>query len=238
MLEDAQVPMLLTRERLVTGLPEHQARAVCLDSGWEAIARESAENPVSSTTAQGLAYVIYTSGSTGRPKGVLVSHGSLADHCRDVQRYYELEPSDRVLQLASLSFDLSLEQILPTLISGAGLVVMGAELWPPADFHKRAAECGLTVLNLPTGYWQELAREWADFPELVPNIQPRLFVVGGDSMSPDVLELWRRTPLASIRLLNAYGPTETTITATAFEIPPRLETVDTCEDLLREPPNE
>ena len=222
MLEDALVPVLLTQERLVAGLPEHQARAVCLDSGWEAIARESAENPVSSATAQGLAYVIYTSGSTGRPKGVLVSHGSIADHCRDVQRYYELDASDRVLQLASLSFDLSLEQILPTLIAGAGLVMMGAEVWHPAEFHKRASEFGLTVLNLPTGYWQELAREWADVPELVPNIQPRLFVVGGDSMSPDVLDLWRRTPVASIRLLNAYGPTETTITATAFEIPPRL----------------
>jgi len=232
MLEDAQVGVLLTQESLVAGLPEHQARAVCLDSGWEAIAGKSTENPVSSTIAQGLAYVIYTSGSTGRPKGVLVSHGCIADHCRDVQRYYELDSSDRVLQVGSLSFDLSLEQILPTLIAGATLVMMGAEVWPPAGFHKRASEFGLTVLNLPTGYWQELAREWADVPELVPNIQARLFVAGGDSMSPDVLALWQRTPVSSVRLLNAYGPTETTITATAFEIPPRR-----CENttLLRVP---
>jgi len=110
--------------------------------------------------------------------------------------------------------------------------MMGAEVWPPAGFHKRASEFGLTVLNLPTGYWQELAREWADVPELVPNIQARLFVAGGDSMSPDVLALWQRTPVSSVRLLNAYGPTETTITATAFEIPPRR-----CENttLLRVP---
>ncbi len=50
------------------------------------------------------------------------------------------------------------------------------------------------------------------------HIEPRLFVVGGETMLPDALKLWRRTPMKSIRLLNAYGPTETTITATVFEV--------------------
>jgi thioesterase domain-containing protein/acyl carrier protein len=79
------------------------------------------------------------------------------------------------------------------------------------------SEFGLTVLNLPTAYWQELAREWACVPELVPNIRPRLFIVGGETMSPDALKLWQQAPVNSIRLVNAYGPTETTITATAFD---------------------
>jgi amino acid adenylation domain-containing protein len=185
------------------------------------IARESGENPGSSTLPENLAYVIYTSGSTGQPKGVLVSHGSIADHCRNAQRCYELDSRDVVLQFASLCFDVSLEEILPTLIVGARLVIMGTNFWHPAEFHRKISEFGLTVLNLPTAYWQELAREWAGVPELVPNIQPRLFIVGGDTMLPDVLKLWQRTPVNSIRLFNAYGPTETTITATAFEIAPR-----------------
>jgi amino acid adenylation domain-containing protein len=221
MLKDSQVPVLLTQERLVAGLPEHAARVICLDSGWETMARESGESPGSSTLPQNLAYVIYTSGSTGQPKGVLVSHDSIADHCRNAQRCYELDSRDVVLQFASLSFDVSLEEILPTLIVGARLVIMGTTVWPPAEFHRKISEFGLTVLNLPTAYWQELAREWAGVPELVPNIQPRLFIVGGDTMLPEVLKLWQRTPVNSIRLLNAYGPTETTITATAFEIAPR-----------------
>ena len=202
-------------------MAEHDAKVICLDSGWETIARESGENPGNSTLPENLAYVIYTSGSTGQPKGVLVSHGSIADHCRNAQRYYELDSRDVVLQFASLSFDVSLEEILPTLIVGARLVIMGTNVWHPAEFHRKISEFGLTVLNLPTAYWQELAREWAGVPELVPNIQPRLFIVGGDTMLPDVLKLWQRTPVNSIRLLNAYGPTETTITATAFEIAPR-----------------
>ena len=111
----------------------------------------------------------------------------LRRHCRNVQRYYELDSSDRVLQFASLSFDLSLEQILPTLIVGARLVMMGTDVWHTTEFHKKISEFGLTVLNLPTGYWQELAREWADVSELVSSIQPRVFIVGGDTMLPEFL---------------------------------------------------
>src|SRR5271169_1856358 len=160
MLEDSKAPVIVTQKRLNQGLPEHRARVICLDSDGEAIARESAENPTSSSRPENLAYIIYTSGSTGQPKGVLVSHGSIAEHCRDAERYYQLEPTDRVLQLASMSFDLSLEQILPTLIAGARLVVVG-EVWRAEEFHKKAADCGLTVVDLPTGYWQELVHEWA-----------------------------------------------------------------------------
>ena len=212
--------MLLTCERLLAEFVEPDVKVICLDSGWDAIASESDENPRAATQPENLAYVIYTSGSTGQPKGVLVSHGSIAGHCLNIQTCYELDSRDVVLQFASLSFDVSLEEILPTLIVGARLVVMGANTWPPAEFHRKIAEFGLTVVNLPTAYWQELAREWADVPDLAPNIQPRLFIVGGDTMLPDALKLWQRTPMKSIRLLNAYGPTETTITATVFEVAP------------------
>ncbi len=222
MLEDSKAPVILTQKRVIQELPEHRARVICLDSDEEAIARESAENPTSSSQPENLAYIIYTSGSTGQPKGVLVSHGSIAEHCRDAERYYQLQPTDRVLQFASMSFDLSLEQILPTLIVGARLVVMGTEVWRPEEFHSKAAEFGLTVVDLPTGYWQELVREWAAGPEPVSNTQYRLFLVGGDTMLPEVLNLWQQTSLRSVRLINAYGPTEATITATAFETNSRL----------------
>jgi amino acid adenylation domain-containing protein len=217
MLEDSKAPVIVTQERLIQGLPEHRARVLCLDSDWEAIGRESGENPICSSQPENLAYIIYTSGSTGRPKGVLVSHGSIAEHCRDAERYYQLQPTDRVLQFSSMSFDLSLEQILPTLIVGARLVVVGREVWRAGEFHSKAAEFGLTVVDLPTGYWQELVQEWAAGPEPALNAQYRLFLVGGDTMLPEVLNLWQQTSLGSVRLINAYGPTEATITATAFE---------------------
>jgi amino acid adenylation domain-containing protein len=221
MMEDSQAPVLLTQKRLLEELSTHRATVICLDEDWEGTARESEDNLPSSSHSESLAYIIYTSGSTGQPKGVLVSHGSIADHCREVQRHYELGSSDRALQFASMSFDLSLEQILPTLVAGAR-VVMVSEIWHAANFHERAAEFGLTVLNLPTGYWQELVREWVAAPPQVLSNQYRLCVVGGDTMSAEVLRLWEQTPLRAIRLINAYGPTEATITATAFEVGPRF----------------
>ncbi len=220
MLQDAQVPVLLTREQFAAGLADQGAAVVCLDSDWEAIAHRSADNPVGAAGPEALAYVIYTSGSTGQPKGVLVPHDALLGHCLNVISAYGLDSRDIVLQFAAPSFDVSLEEILPTLVAGARLVVMGPDIWYPAELHRKIAECGLTVLNLPTPYWQELAREWAHAPDLVPAIPPRLCIVGSDAMSPDALRLWRLAPVGSIRLLNGYGPTETTITATALEIAP------------------
>ncbi len=229
MLEDAEVPVLLTQEALLPGLPEHHAKVVCLDSDWAAIAQENAENLNCLTMPENLAYIIYTSGSTGQPKGVLISHASIAAHCLNSQKYYALDSSDRVLQFASLSFDPSLEQILPTFIVGATLVMMSTEVWDTTEFYKKLSEFGLTVLNIPTGYWQELAREWADLSDLIPDNQVRVLIVGGDTMLPEFLALWKRTPMSSIRLINAYGPTETTITATAFEIASRFGEVSTLQ---------
>ncbi len=221
MLEDTGTPVLLTQERLVPGLPGHRAKVVCLDSGWETIARQNRKNPINVAVLDNLAYVIYTSGSTGQPKGVLVPHSSIVNHCCDIQKYYELDSSDRILQFSSLSFDLSLEQMLPTLIVGATLVLERSDVWHTNELHRRIAEFGLTVLNLPTAYWQELAREWTDLPDLISNVQPRLFIVGGDVMPPEALDHWLKSPMRAVRLINAYGPTEATITTTAFEITPR-----------------
>ncbi len=218
MLEDPDARVLLTQESLLSTLPEHKATIVCVDSDREAIARESIDNPICSVGPDHLAYIIYTSGSTGQPKGVAVPHRATANHCLTVQEYYELTSADRVLQFASLSFDLSLEQILPTLVVGATLVMMSTDVWHTTEFHQGISQCDLTVLNIPTGYWQELAREWANHPESIPASRPRIVIVGGEAMLPEYLELWQRTPLGSIRLINAYGPTEATITATAFEI--------------------
>ena len=72
MLEDSEVPVLLTQRHLLGSVPDGRARVVVLDSDWSEIAEEEAGNPVKKVGARNLAYVIYTSGSTGKPKGVQI----------------------------------------------------------------------------------------------------------------------------------------------------------------------
>ncbi|BAY78314.1 amino acid adenylation domain-containing protein [Nostoc linckia NIES-25] len=222
MLEDAQVAVLLTQQRLLEKLPQHQAQVVCLDTDWQSISASSQENSITSVQADNLAYVIYTSGSTGRPKGVLIQHGAIANHCCIIQQTYALEKSDRVLQFASINFDASIEQIFPTLMVGATLVLRGSDVWTPANFQKVILDFGLTVINLPTAYWQQVTQEWAKSQVLDINRHLRLVVVGGDVILPEYVNFWQQSSMSGVRLINAYGPTETTITATLFEIPPQL----------------
>jgi amino acid adenylation domain-containing protein/non-ribosomal peptide synthase protein (TIGR01720 family) len=222
MLEDAQVGVLITQHHLVERLPENRANVVCLDTDRHLISKHSQENPIFSVQATNLAYVIYTSGSTGRPKGVMISHGAIAKHCCITQEAFALVPSDRVLQFTSINFDPSWEQIFVTLTVGATLLVRGSDVWTPTKLHQIISDFGLTVVNLPTAYWQQLTQEWATTQVRDENSQLRLVIVGGEAMLPEYVALWQQLPMSDVRLLNAYGPTEATITTTLFEIPPEF----------------
>ena len=107
MLADTGSPVLLTHSRLVEELPRHEAKVICIDSDWDAIARHSGETPVSATSVENLAYVIYTSGSTGKPKGVAISHGGLLNLVFWHRNVFEVTASDRATQLAGTAFDAS-----------------------------------------------------------------------------------------------------------------------------------
>jgi amino acid adenylation domain-containing protein len=224
MIEDSAPDMLLTQRAvlpLLGHLPD-KLPILTLDDSVPPWAVRPATNPEHASvglTGSNLAYVIYTSGSTGRPKGVLIEHGPLAEHCVECQEFYGLNQEDRVLQFASPSFDAAIEQILPPLLSGARVVLRDAQLWSPSEFHQKLDELGLTVINLPPAFWQQLAEQWANAAEPVSAHSVRLVIIGGDAMSVQTLRLWQQTAFNGVRLLNAYGPTETVITATSFEIP-------------------
>jgi amino acid adenylation domain-containing protein/thioester reductase-like protein len=161
-----------------------------------------------------LAYVIYTSGSTGQPKAVAVSHGSLACVMRKISRSYRITADDRVLQLASLSFDTSIEQILASLLSGATLMLPDAGTVAPTDLLRFLAEQHVSVIDLTPAYWHQvlaLTRPGDDRLRAV-----RLMITGGDMANrADCVAAARAVPGA--QLLNAYGLTETTITTTLFD---------------------
>ncbi|MBW3655346.1 MAG: AMP-binding protein, partial [Gemmatimonadetes bacterium] len=127
----------------------------------------------------------------------------------------EIGGTDRVLHFASFGFDVAVEQLFLPLLAGAGLVLRGAELWPPQEWLARVREARVTVANLPPVYWQEVAATAGG--SALPDL--RLLIVGAEAMPSAVVRQWRAAVDTPARLLNAYGPTEAVITATAFPLP-------------------
>ena len=234
MLEDARVPVLLThsavleRTHLAQALPAIQTKAVCLDGAWAVIALDGDQNLETVSTGENLAYVIYTSGSSGKPKGVMISNGAIASHCLWIVERFQLTARDRALQFSSYSFDQSIEQILAPLVTGATLVLRGPEIWDPASFSKVILDNDLTVVNIPPAYWNQWVLDWNKAGNLpaagsAPGLgRLRLVIIGGDVMLSESLRAWEQTPMKAARLLNAYGPTETTITALTYDCPTGL----------------
>ncbi|MEG4578513.1 amino acid adenylation domain-containing protein [Microcoleus sp. MON1_C5] len=218
MLEDSSVPVLLTQQKLVEKLPLNSARVVCLDSGWDDIASYSEENPSSGVKPKNLAYVIYTSGSTGQPKGVLIEHGSLVNYTTAAIAEYAISQSDRILQFSSISFDVSAEEIYTSLTSGATLVLRNDSILDSIEeFLQKCFNWEITVLALPTAYWQELTA-FLNPKKFTPSSSLRLIIIGGEKALPERLKAWLECVGQQVRLVNNYGPTETTVGATICEL--------------------
>ncbi|MDQ4130301.1 MAG: amino acid adenylation domain-containing protein [Actinomycetota bacterium] len=220
MLGDAAPPALLVQQRLVSRLPHYEGRLVRLDGNRADIARHPSGRPARDATATDLAYIIYTSGSTGEPKGVMLTHRGLVGHNRAVARLFGLSPGDRVLQFCSISFDVSVEELLPTWASG-GTVVLRNDDVPVLgrEWLRWLRREQVTVLNLPTAYWHEWVRDLHEHDEKVPD-RVRLVVVGGEKALGSVYGAWLEVGGDRVRWLNAYGPAETGPMATVYE-PPR-----------------
>ena len=149
----------------------------------------------------------------------MVEHASIARHVAVMRAHYGLSENDRFLQFASLSFDAALEQVFCTLTSGACLILRDDAIWEPLELLEKMKQYGVTILNLPPAYWHQVALLWAQ-QEALPDLPLRLVIIGGDVFHLETLRLWGQTRFRDVRLLNAYGPTETTITSVMYEVPP------------------
>jgi non-ribosomal peptide synthetase component F len=155
MIDDTQVPVLLTYKYLSDKLPHNNVNAIYLDTEWPLIAQENAENlHIEGTTSANLAYVIYTSGSTGNPKGTMVQHGSLVNAYRGWEETYALRSATTChLQMASFSFDVFTGDWTRALCSGAKLLLCPSDL----------------LLN-PEGLYNLIVQEKVDCAEFVPAV--------------------------------------------------------------------
>ncbi|MES2259417.1 MAG: amino acid adenylation domain-containing protein [Pseudomonadota bacterium] len=207
MLEDSEVAIMLTQSSLQDRLPP--VRTVLLLDAEEKYT--TPEHPLSVPLhGDSLAYIIYTSGSTGKPKGVGVSHGALARHLQAMSAFHGLNENDRVLMFSSICFDAAADQLWAPLLNGGAVVIGDAARLDPQALIQLVQSTGITVLDLPPAYLRQLCASLAG-----QSLPVRLCVVGGEGWSASALAA-ARAALPDTVLVNAYGPTEAVITATAW----------------------
>ncbi|ASZ12168.1 non-ribosomal peptide synthetase [Chitinophaga sp. MD30] len=202
MLADTGAALVLSSRRSKHMLPAN----VCLFSLDEEVTTLSLEpeHPVEHTVhPNDLAYVIYTSGSTGVPKGVMIEHRGVVNLVCSQVSPLDLKVGTRMFQFASFSFDGSCYEIFCTLLNGGHLLLAPAEvLMEPAALRKLLSEQQAAVVALPPSYQSVLA-DGLDGLETV--------ISAGEMLN---VQLARKIQSNHIKLINTYGPTENTVSAT------------------------
>ncbi len=202
MLGDAEAPLVLTQQSKKDNLPGTTARVVLLDEEEAFLSFPSSNlNPVS--PASRLAYVIYTSGSTGKPKGVMVPRSALVNFLFSMAETPGLSSADVLLAVTTISFDISILELLLPLTRGGQLVVATKEQASDAGQLKRLIDShGVTVMQATPTTWRMLVESgWEGKSDLK-------ILCGGEALPSD---LARQLLPRCRELWNMYGPTETTI---------------------------
>jgi non-ribosomal peptide synthetase-like protein len=210
-LEDSQARLAVTHQRFADRFPGPLDLVVLDRARYDLAAFDDSalSEDERSGPAEALAYVLYTSGTTGRPKGVAITHPSICNFVRVAAETYGFEPGDRIYQGMSIAFDFSVEELWVPLAAGATLApntsansLFGEELAEFLESRRINGFCCVPTL---------LASIERDLPDL------RVLLVGGEACPPALVKRWSRPGLS---MLNSYGPTEATVTATLGRLTP------------------
>ncbi|MFN6486361.1 MULTISPECIES: non-ribosomal peptide synthetase [unclassified Nostoc] len=229
-LEDTQVKVLLTQQQLIDRLPQNHAKLhfgcaqykVCLDTDAELISQCSTNNVISGVQPNNLVYIIYTSGSTGQPKGIAMSQLALCNHILWHRDNLKIARGAKTLQFASISFDVSFQEIFTTSCSGGTLYLITEELRRDAlALLGFLQEKQIQRMFLPVVGLQQLA-EVALGNDIV-NSGLREIITSGEQLQINpAISLWL-SQLTDITLHNQYGPSESHL-ATSYTLPNAIDT--------------
>ncbi len=201
---------------------------VCLDTQGERIAQESKEALERRATPENTACLIYTSGSSGTPKGVIISHSHWNQFVRAVRAPLEISENDVCLHSASVMFVVSLRQMLVPLCAGATIVIAKTgQVKDPLDLFALIKRQNVTTIDLVPSYWRSCIRALSDLEteaklNLLDN-KLRQIVSGGEPLPYDIPRDWSSKIKRGVRLLNAYGQTESAGMVAVYPIPSELE---------------
>ncbi len=215
MLEDTQLSVLLTQEKLVNKLGARKACVICLDSNWDIIDQQTQQNPTTSIKAQDLAYVMYTSGSTGQPKGVSIAHQGVVRLVKE-NDYASFSAQEVFLQFAPISFDAATFEIWGCLLNGGRLIIFPSNTPSINELGQVIEQYQVTTLWLTAGLFHLMVDENID------ALKPlRQLLAGGDILSVPHVHKFIET-VGNCQLINGYGPTENTTFTCYYQIPTSL----------------
>lgn len=199
-LQNANIQHLLTTQPANLGVDRIELTAA-------EIYQENIENLENQNELTDLIYVIYTSGTTGNPNGVLINHRSVANYAHWRIKTYQLSESDVTLQLLPFVFDGFASNIYGSLLSGGKLIIGDGII----SANHLIAKYQVTNMSLVPSVYKEILKKAT--PESFQSL--RFVVLGGEKADPDLIGL-SRSVNSKLTIINEYGPTENTITTTAF----------------------
>ncbi|MES2730820.1 MAG: amino acid adenylation domain-containing protein, partial [Bacteroidota bacterium] len=210
-LEDSQVPFVLTqgklKEKIQRLASQTQCQLLSLEDDWET-GGPLTSRLTSQVRATNLAYVIYTSGSTGKPKGVMVEHAAVVNYVLNFIEQFKVNASDKFIHGASISFDISIEEIFPILLSGGCLVISKDGYLDVDGFVRELHDHQVTIVSTVPAVIQQLNSR------PLKNLPLRLIISGADVLKPQ----WISELQPSAAIYNTYGPTEATVCASYYKI--------------------
>ena len=213
MLEDSRARTVVTQGSIAERLRPTGVPLVVMDGAdADGIERAGGDLPCtgSGVTAADTAYIIYTSGSTGRPKGVVIDHRALTNLALAQRHDFGIVPDDRLLQFASFSFDVSVSDMFFVWTAGAFLQIAKEDERLGSALQDRLRESRITSVTLPPAAVATLT--WS--PGTLPDLHT--LVVGGEAFTAELVEPWARDR----RVVDAYGPTESTVWTTLAALSP------------------
>ncbi|HEX2868125.1 MAG TPA: amino acid adenylation domain-containing protein [Ignavibacteriales bacterium] len=206
-INDAGLGTIVAQSALEKRFSLNRQNVILIDHDWDNIARESDNNPNAACTPDNLAYVIYTSGSTGKPKGVLINHSGASNFVKGFAAPPGMNSAERGLQFFSLSFDGSVADIFPVLISGAALYIPERETL----LDNRKTEDFIREYSITSMVTTPSILSLLDESK-IPGL--KTIISAGEILSNDLARRFS----AGRRLFNAYGPTETSVGVTMFDM--------------------